>query len=286
MNDIELSEEESKYLVYRDEEMMLFGDNRLYQCFVESKQNYIDGTFKSVNKELFYQLYTVHFESNGGVFPVFYALLPNKQKGTYEKLFRKIEDIVHVKVFHQEKVVLGDFEILGIKGLGSEIDRRICLFHFCQNLFRRAKKISFIEYKKRKSFHALCKSLMVFPLLPFDRIDEAFDFLKNKYNSENEKKMLEFFERNYLKGRFNRKHWWIYDLTKKTNNNVESFNSKFNRFVRVNNPSISKLINKLNKTVEDVHKKAVSIINYDNRPREKPKNREKSKSIRIIIETQ
>ena len=90
--EIELTKEEKEYLIHQDDEMLVFGDKRLFACFIDSGRYYFDGTFKSVTKELFYQLYTIHFESNGGVFPVFYALLKNKKSETYQKLLEIIEN--------------------------------------------------------------------------------------------------------------------------------------------------------------------------------------------------
>ena len=140
--------------------------------------------------------------------------------------------------------MLGDFEILGMKCFGKNVDRRTCFFHFCQNIFKRVKKISLKDYLQKTPFQALAKSLMVMPLLPKKRLEDAFAFLKKKYTSTICKKLISYFERNYIKKRYNRNNWWIGDLTKRTNNNVESFNSRFNRFVRIHNPRIHKLIKK------------------------------------------
>ena len=286
VSEIVLSDEEKEYLVFQDKEMLVFADKSLYECVKQSPHYYIDGTFKSVTQELFYQLYSVHFENNGGVFPAFYSLMIDKKPSSYQKMFDIIERELGEKIFHMKKVVLGDFEIQGIKAFGPEIDKRACYFHFVNNIFRRAKKEAYKEYKARKSYHACCKTLMVMPLIPKHRINEALQFMKQKYKSEKEKSIIEYFERNYILKRYKMDFWWIGDLNRRTNNNVESFNSMLNRFIRIHNPPIHKFIKKLNEIIKDVNNKATLVINHDNRPRTKVIVREKNRSIKNILENE
>ena len=48
-----------------------------------------------------------------------------------------------------------------------------------------------------------------------------------------EKKMIQYYENNYINGNYDKSVWWVGDLLKKTNNSVESFNSMFNRIVKI-----------------------------------------------------
>ena len=123
IEDITLTDEEKKYLIHMDERMMVFGDSRLYEIFKASKQLFLYGTFNSVLRKLYYQLYTVHCESNGSVFPVFYALLINKNNDTYKHLIEVIESSLGQNIFHEKRIVLGDFEIVHLAGLGNEIQK-------------------------------------------------------------------------------------------------------------------------------------------------------------------
>ena len=50
---------------------------------------YLDGTFKQA-PPLFHQVYVILAERNGYVFPLLYALLPNKRAATYRLLFQSI----------------------------------------------------------------------------------------------------------------------------------------------------------------------------------------------------
>lgn len=53
---------------------------------------FIDGTFRQ-SPPLFYQIYAILAERSGFVFPVFYALLPNKREQTYIELFNMLKEV-------------------------------------------------------------------------------------------------------------------------------------------------------------------------------------------------
>ena len=286
IEEIQLTQEERKNLVYQDDIMLVFADKTLYDCFRASKQIFLDGSFKSVPKQLYYQIYTVHCECNNGVFPVFYALLIDKKNRTYERLFKFIEQELDQKVFHEKKIVLGDFEVINMAGFGNEVEKRTCFFHFTQCMWRRAQSISVKEYKKNGRFKALCRSLMILPLMPKERIQEAFDFLRTKYTGNFEKDMLDYFEENYMNGAYDRSVWWIGDLINRTNNSVESFNGMFNRLVRIKHPSLHTFIPKVNEVIEDVHRKAEMIVNEDIQPRQKKAFKEKNRSIYNVLQNE
>ena len=54
---------------------------------------FMDGTFK-LCPEIFYQIYTIHALNNNQVFPCVFALLPNKNEDTYNRLFREVRNAV------------------------------------------------------------------------------------------------------------------------------------------------------------------------------------------------
>ena len=141
------------------------GDKRCYDVLRESKELYLDGTYKVTPLNLYKQLYTIHCKANGVIFPVIYALMKYKKNESYEKLFNIVEHEVGKPIFHEPKTVLGDFEIVNIHCFSKDVVKKACFFHYTQNIYRRAQKIGAVEYGKRGSFHSLCKSLMVLPLI-------------------------------------------------------------------------------------------------------------------------
>ena len=83
----------------------------------------MDGTFRMV-PSLFMQLYTIHVDFFGGVFPVLFALLPDKTTETYERLFREVRTALESMPFKSSgdlggrlkpNYIVIDFEMAVIK---------------------------------------------------------------------------------------------------------------------------------------------------------------------------
>jgi hypothetical protein len=69
--------------------ILIFGREGNMTWCGEVQALYLDGTFKQA-PPLFHQIYVVLAERNGFVFPLLYALLPNKRRQTYQILFQTI----------------------------------------------------------------------------------------------------------------------------------------------------------------------------------------------------
>ena len=69
----------------------------------------------------------------------------------------------------------------------------------------------------------------------------------------------------------------------KTNNSVESFNSMFNRIVKIPHPTLHKLIPKLHGVINDIYKKAVNIDNNDNPIRRKKSQKKRIDQLNIFL---
>ena len=95
----------------------------------EATDWYADGTFK-ICPELFYQLYTIHGQKNGQIFPSVFCLLPNKTEETY---MRMIEVVLQHVGNHRLQSIMVDFERAAINAF-SRINRNIvikgCFFSF------------------------------------------------------------------------------------------------------------------------------------------------------------
>ena len=72
--------------------MIIFSTPNFLSLLQQSNTWYADGTFKVV-PEYSFQLYTIHAEKDGYVFPCVYGLLPDKREDTYSMLLRKLLEI-------------------------------------------------------------------------------------------------------------------------------------------------------------------------------------------------
>lgn len=160
----------------------------------------VDGTFKSVAKP-FYQLFTVHSvitrsEEEPVIVPIIFALLPNKKEITYYRLFSLLRE--HFPNFKPD-VFQSDYEV-GImnaaKVVFPEIDIRGCLFHYSQNLWKKAKRLG-LTNKAQKKEVAYYVSIAYLPLHYFP---EAVMTIKNiSMNDERITLFHDYFVQQWLK---------------------------------------------------------------------------------------
>ncbi len=82
-----------KFLIINEvgeEKMLVFSTDDFVKHLCGAKKILMDGTFY-ISPSDFAQLYTIHAKVSGQVFPLLYALLPNKTEVTYTRLLRKIK---------------------------------------------------------------------------------------------------------------------------------------------------------------------------------------------------
>jgi len=87
--------------------MLVFSTDSNLEHLCNSSLMLGDGTFYS-SPGLFAQLYSLHGEVNGAVFPFVYALLPNKSQQTYLRFLRSVNEAVQQRnlVLSPEMIVM------------------------------------------------------------------------------------------------------------------------------------------------------------------------------------
>jgi hypothetical protein len=117
------------------------------------KTVYGDGTFK-IASPLFAQIYFILAKRQGFVFPVLYALLPNKKQQTYMRLFNEIHR--EWPEFEPDSLSI-DYEIAVIHAFTEVFpDTHYfgCLFHLHQNMKKHVEQAELIRQYRTDAIFA------------------------------------------------------------------------------------------------------------------------------------
>lgn len=128
----------------RANKIVVFGteDSLRFLCGIQTV--YMDGTFEFCVR-FFLQLFTIHGIGNGNYVPLLFCLLPNKEKRTYEILFRHIVNkcMEYNLLFFPARIVV-DFELAihgAIRSTWVHVIIKGCLFHLTQAWWRKIQEL-------------------------------------------------------------------------------------------------------------------------------------------------
>jgi hypothetical protein len=139
---------------------------------------YGDGTFYACTG-LFYQLYTIHADVGGQLFPLVFALLPNKTQRTHTRLFTLLKDTIDERdfVLNPETVML-DFEVAARNAITEVFPMSTllgCFFHFTQCIWRKAQACDLaVQYRQDPHTQKLVPRVAVLPLVPAQQVDNVW----------------------------------------------------------------------------------------------------------------
>ncbi|CAF1635202.1 unnamed protein product, partial [Didymodactylos carnosus] len=75
-----------------NDRLLIFSSVDQLQLLDNCEELLVDGTFK-VTPTVFYQLYTMHVAYRNAVIPAVFALLPNKNQQTYQRLINELAEL-------------------------------------------------------------------------------------------------------------------------------------------------------------------------------------------------
>ena len=231
------------------------------QHLVSSEVWYVDGTFK-ISPRLFSQVYIIMTQKFRGVIPVLYALLPNKQRVTYSRLFTMIKECEPTV---NPKSIICDFEIaafLAIKENFPHVEVKGCFFHLSQNMQKHIASLGLSSrYNNDSQFSLKVNMILALAFVPVEHIDSYIDVLSDELSPEH-MPVLNWLEDNYI-GRLNRggncrraplfpmEMWNLYFRTlnheDKTNNHAEAANRRLQMELGMEHPTLWKFIKALKK---------------------------------------
>ena len=160
------------------ERIFIFASESGLRFLSECDHWYGDETFK-VCPDLFFQLYTIHGQQNGNIYPCVFALLPNKTANTYVRFFQEVFN----RVDNQPADILVDFEraaINAIQRLNGNIDVKGCFYHLSSNIWKKIQHLGFQErFQNEADFAIRLKMLAATAFLPPAQVINGFEELTN-----------------------------------------------------------------------------------------------------------
>jgi hypothetical protein len=117
-----------------DNRILIFSTQQNIGILQQATDWYMDGTF-DVTPPLFAQLFSIHGTCLGQTHPLVFALLPNKRRDTYARLFTALNDLGDFAPIS----IMTDFELPMIHACREAYPAATqsgCFFHLSQNLFR------------------------------------------------------------------------------------------------------------------------------------------------------
>ena len=102
-----------------NERILIFATQQGIRFLSNNSHWFMDGTFKLCPK-IFYQIYTIHAPNNNQVFPYVFALWPNKNKVTYNRLFREVRNAV-IRQGNEPTNIPIDFERAAVNAVTNQM---------------------------------------------------------------------------------------------------------------------------------------------------------------------
>ncbi|XP_064479745.1 uncharacterized protein LOC135393150 [Ornithodoros turicata] len=167
-----------------EDKILIFSTQANLQKLCRTNTIFIDGTFK-VTPRLFAQLYTVHAEYLGAIFPFVYALLPDKSRLSYRRLFWHIKHAagVYGYEFNPERVVC-DYEAAAIRAVNDVFPRaevKGCFFHYFQCIWRKVQSLGLVaSYKESAQAGEWIRRCAALPFIPLPFVDEVYMWIQEQ----------------------------------------------------------------------------------------------------------
>ena len=255
-----------------------------------------DGTFK-VAPEVFYQAYTIHATIESSAVPCVYALLPNKTRLTYERMWTELKDLG--EVLNPERLMT-DFEKAAINAFTAAFPNATisgCHFHLGQSVWRKIQELGHRNrYVEDEEFRMRCKGLLALAFLPADEVVEAFEELEEGMPDELENLVL-YFEDTYIgrprrRGRANplfpiplwNMHERVLDGLARTNNAVEGWHRAFQGSLQSSHPTLWRYIEAIRKEMAFQDGRYAQVIGGNNPDRRRWEYEARDRRINRLVE--
>jgi hypothetical protein len=222
----------------------------------QSKRWQGDGTFSTAPSG-FYQLYTLHGLHMWQMITCLWILLSGKSEILNKKMINEIKNGgLKLGLEMRPEVVMMDFELAAMNAFSFHFPRiqiKCCFFHLGQSFYRKLCIEGLKEqYKNDANLRKWVKQVICLALIPVEKVEDVFEQLCMEKPDYNEKidNFLDYVLLNYIRNDENDRYvfplevWNHYESEKRTNNDIEGYNSKLEKFLGTH-PNIWLFINKI-----------------------------------------
>jgi hypothetical protein len=186
-----------------EQRILIFGDNGLLDGLARADIWIADGTFKVV-PNLFFQLYTIHFQFVRGINPAaLYCLLQNKTRNSYDRVMAVLKQLIPSA---SPAVILTDFEKAAMSAFADTYPTaRVtgCYFHLNQAVLRKVNELGMkASYESDDDIRGMVRCLPALAHVPVDSVEEAFELLAESMpEHEHMNELVSYFEHTFIRGR-------------------------------------------------------------------------------------
>ena len=237
--------------------LILFGTPNFLSILKESPNWFCDGTFKVV-PEHFFQIYTIHAEKDGYIFPCVYGLLEAKNERTYDQMNLKL---LELEPELNPKSIMMDFEKAAMNFFENHFNASVsgCFFHLAQSVYRKIQAEGLTtRYQQDKEFALKLKMLPCLAFVPENDVIDSFNMIMEEY-PQSAMGVAKYFENTYIGKKlpnnsrrtppFPIRVWNMYmriiNRQARTNNSVEGWHNAFGSGISHSHPSLPKLLKHL-----------------------------------------
>ena len=246
--------DQQQFLLHQDANLLIFATEPNLRLLSNAETIYMDGTFKA-SPQIFEQLYSIHATYRGHVVPVVYALLPDKLRETYHSMFDVLKrKMAELDLTFNPQIIISDFEASLIPTLRHHFpncDHHGCYFHHTQAIWRNVQRKGLQkDYEEDQFVRRSARSLMALAFLPTDQIMGIFTTLQQQPVVEGNNQLqalYQYYHDTWLTGPFPLELWNVHQTSTRTNNMVEGWHSRLNRYVRRLHPNLHQLVKELQK---------------------------------------
>ncbi len=244
-----------------DDRILILGDRDLVTELGQSSLWFVDGTF-DVAPEMYCQLYSFHCKIGSSYPACLYALLPNKEGETYNRLL----DAFHNNVMPNSNPtrILTDFEQAVINAFhrffpNAEVQG--CYFHLNQCLVRKVQQLGLKRHFDNDMDYKLkVKSLAALSFVPPNDVQNIFNDLSVTFPDDDASfQLLGYFDANWVNGPGNRDPRYPIQLWNhhaaaaeggpRTTNCCEGWHNSLNSHFLCKHPSVWKLMDGLKEDI-------------------------------------